>query len=464
MDIFLTNSLTRKKEKFEPIKRQKVNFFVCGPTVYDYSHLGHAKTYIQFDVIVRFLRYSGFDVFYLQNITDLDDKILKRAKELKIDWKKLSEKFERLYIGDMKKLNNTSVSKYARATDYIPEIIKQVSTLIEKGYAYTIDDGVYFEIAKFPNYGKLSGRTEIKESDALSRIDENSQKRGWNDFCLWKYSKPDEPSWKAEMGDGRPGWHIEDTAISEAFFGPKYDVHGGAVDLIIPHHEAEIAQMEAISGKVPLVKYWLHTAFLMVDGKKMSKSLGNFYTIDDVIKKGFNPMALRYLFLGVHYRDTLNFTWESLRAAQNGLNNLQTQITNLKSQVSSDKRFSLSPEKLNKVDDFRERFGSALANDINTPQALAVAWEVIKSNIPSQDKLDLLLDFDEVLGLDLEKVSKVVKVSQVSEEVKKLIEEREKFRKEGEFEKADEIRKQIKIKGFILEDSSKGTKVRPKSK
>ncbi|MDP1710245.1 MAG: class I tRNA ligase family protein, partial [bacterium] len=260
-DIYLTNTLSRKKEKFEPINDKKVNLFVCGPTVYDYSHLGHAKTYTQFDFLVRYLRYIGFEVFYLQNITDIDDRIIIRAKELNVPWNDLTKKYEKLHIEDMEKLNNTSVSKYARATDYIEQIVKQAKTLIEKGYAYTIDDGIYFEISKFPEYGKLSGRTELKEADSVSRIDENSQKRGWNDFCLWKFSKPGEPSWKTEIGDGRPGWHIEDTAITETFFGPQYDIHGGAIDLIIPHHEAEIAQMEAVSGKMPLVRYWLHTAF-----------------------------------------------------------------------------------------------------------------------------------------------------------------------------------------------------------
>lgn len=453
-DIYLTNSLTRKKEKFEPINDKKVNFFVCGPTVYDYSHLGHAKTYIQFDTIVRYLRYVGFDVFYLQNITDIDDKILTRAKELNVPWKELSRKYEDLYIDDMEKLNNTSISKYARATDYIEQIVKQVKILEEKGYAYTIDDGIYFEISKFPEYGKLSGRTELKEADARSRIDENSQKRGWNDFCLWKFSKPGESFWQTDIGGGRPGWHIEDTAITETFFGPQYDIHGGAVDLIIPHHEAEIAQMEVVSGKKPLVKYWLHTAFLMVEGRKMSKSLGNFYTIDDVVKKGFDPLALRYLFLGAHYRDTINFTWDSLTAAQNGLTNLRNQIISLKSQ---DDRTVLSEEKQKKVDDYRIRFMGALNDDFNTPQALAVLWEMLKSNIPSSDKYDLAMTFDEVLGLE---VAQAVKVAQVSPAIKKLVDKREKLRKVGEWEEADKVRKEIEDKGYEVEDTESGPKIK----
>jgi len=447
-DIFLTNSLTRKKEKFVPITDKKVNLFVCGPTVYDHSHLCHAKTYTQFDFLVRFLRSLGFDVFYLQNITDIDDKIIVRAKESNITCKDLTQKFEKLYIEDMQKLNNTSVTKYARATDYIDQIVKQVKTLMEKGFAYKIDDGIYFEISKFPEYGKLSGRTELAQGDSVSRIDENTQKRGWNDFCLWKFSKPDEPSWKTEIGEGRPGWHIEDTAITEKFFGPQYDIHGGAVDLIIPHHEAEIAQMEAASGKSPLVRFWLHTAFLMVDGRKMSKSLGNFYTIDDVVKKGFDPLALRYLFLGVGYREILNFTWDSLQAAQNGLENLKSQVVNLKSQ---DDRTVLSQEKEEKVETFRNDFFGALSDDLNTPKALAVLWDMLKSNIPSGDKYDLAMSFDEVLGLNL-KVLQVKQVLQVSQEAKDLIEKREQLRKEGKYEEADKIRDEIQKLGFEVSD------------
>lgn len=371
-----------------------------------------------------------------------------RAKELDVPWNELSRKFEDLYLEDMKKLNNTSVSKYARATDYIEQIVKQVKTLMKKGYAYTIDDGIYFEIAKFPDYGKLSGRTELKEEDAKSRIDENSQKRGWNDFCLWKFSKPDEPSWETEIGSGRPGWHIEDTAITETFFGPQYDIHGGAVDLIIPHHEAEIAQMESASGKKPLVKYWLHTAFLMVDGRKMSKSLGNFYTIDDVIKKGFDPLALRYLFLGANYRETLNFTWKSLGAAQNGLERLREQVAGFKSKTG---RTVLSEEKQKKVDEFRAEFMEALNDDLNTSQALAVLWEMLKSNIPSGDKYDLALSFDEVLGLELSKAPQKI---EIPEKIKELMEKREQLRREKNFEEADKLRIKIEEAGFQIKDTS----------
>ena len=250
------NTLSRKKENFSPTKEDRVNLFVCGPTVYDFPHIGNGKTYIQFDVLAKSLRYSGYNVFYLQNITDIDDKILNRAKELGIPWKELAEKYEKIYQDNMRDLGIDSVSKYARATDFIPEIIKQIETLLRKGYAYQIPDGIYFETAKFKNYGKLSGRTELRADDAVSRIDEAPGKHGWNDFCLWKTEKSDEPSWPSPFGSGRPGWHIEDTAITEANFGPQYDIHGGAVDLVFPHHECEIAQMESTSGLAPLVRYF----------------------------------------------------------------------------------------------------------------------------------------------------------------------------------------------------------------
>lgn len=447
MDVYLTNSLTRKKEKFEPVNGKKVNLFVCGPTVYDYSHLGHAKTYTQFDLLVRFLRYLGFEVFYLQNITDIDDKIIARAGEQKIDWKELSVKFERLYMEDMEKLNNVSVTKFARATDYIEQIVKQVKVLLDKGFAYKIDDGIYYEISKFPDYGKLSGRTELSKTDAVSRIDENSQKRGWNDFCLWKFSKPGEPIWQTEIGAGRPGWHIEDTAITETFFGPQYDIHGGAVDLIIPHHEAEIAQMEAASGKKPLVKYWVHTAFLMVDGRKMSKSLGNFYTINDVVKRGFDPLSLRYLVLSAQYRETLNFKWDALAGAQNALNKLKLQVSSLKSQND---RTVLSEEKNEKIEEYRKQFVDALGDDLNSPKAIAILWEMLKSNIPSGDKYDLALSFDEVLGL---KLSEGLKEVEIPDEIRRLMEEREELRKRKKFEESDKIRKQIEEAGFKVKDT-----------
>ena len=321
MALKIYNTLTRKKEIFKPIKNKKVHMFVCGPTVYDYMHIGHAKTYIQFDVIAKYLKFRGYNVFYLQNITDLDDKIIDRAKKEKTDPLELAHQLERYYHQDEEKLGINSVSRYARSTDYIRQIVNQVETLISKGYAYPTSDGYYFEIKKFKDYGKLSRRTVLGAEDAISRIDDGIEKRNRGDFCLWKISKKGEPFWNTKLGKGRPGWHIEDTAITETHFGPQYDIHGGARDLIFPHHEAEISQMESISGKKPMVRYWLHTGFLTVNGQKMSKSLKNFITIRDFLKK-YDYKVLRFFYISTHYRNPIDFTEKSIEKAKHSLERL----------------------------------------------------------------------------------------------------------------------------------------------
>mgnify|MGYP003393632096 CR=1 FL=1 len=392
MALKLHNTLSGNLEEFKPLEEGKVKMFVCGPTVYDYAHIGNAKTYTQFDVVARSLRYLGFDVDYLQNITDIDDKIIKRSAERSVAPEDIAKEFEDKYLEDMKALNNTSVAKYARAHDYVEAIISQVKRLVEKGFAYKISDGYYFDTKAFRDYGKLSGRDTLKPDDAVSRIDENPEKKNSGDFCLWKLKKEGEPSWSSELGEGRPGWHIEDTAITETEFGPQYDIHGGAVDLIFPHHEAEIAQMEAVSGLKPFVRYWLHTGFLNVDSEKMSKSKNNFYTIRDVFEKGFSPLALRYLFLLSHYRTPVNFTWEALEAAQNAYEKLKKTVSTW--HVDTGK---------GEVDEaYKAKFREKLENDLNTPQALAIVWTLVKDKeVAPENKLATLLDFDKVLGLGL---------------------------------------------------------------
>ena len=273
--IRIFNTLSGKIEPLPHLSRNKpLRIFVCGPTVYDSSHIGHARTYLVFDAFVRFLRANGIKVFYLQNITDIDDKIIARARESRTTPKLVASRFTREHLDDMKHLGITSVNRYARATDFMKEIVKQVERLIAKKFAYLIPgEGYYFEVKKFKDYGKLARRTDMRPEDGVSRIDESIKKRDPRDFCLWKLQKEkDEPAWNTPLGKGRPGWHIEDTAISEKFFGARYDVHGGAIDLIFPHHEAEIAQQESVSGKKPFVKLWMHTGFLIVNGEKMSKS------------------------------------------------------------------------------------------------------------------------------------------------------------------------------------------------
>ena len=299
MVLKIYNTLSGKKERLIKPKGRPLRLFVCGPTVYDYSHLGHARTYLAFDIIVRYLNFQGFKVFYVQNITNIDDKIINRAKRLKKQPLALANFFEKKFYEDMKNLKITSVDKYARASDFIPQIIKQIQTLIKKGHAYKIEgDGYYFDLKTFPDYGKLSKRTVLEAEDAVSRIDEGVAKRNKGDFALWKLTN-EKSSWPTPLGQGRPGWHIEDTAISESFFGPQYDLHGGANELKFPHHEAEIAQQESASGKKPFVKIWIHTGVLFINGKKMSKSLKNFISIHDFLKNK-DANLLRWIVLNHH--------------------------------------------------------------------------------------------------------------------------------------------------------------------
>lgn len=461
MTIRLHNTLTKKVEKLEPREEGKIHLFVCGPTVYDFSHIGHAKTYVQLDTLARVLRYSGLDVFYLQNITDIDDKIIERAKQSGVDWQDLRTQFEDEYIQDMQSLGNTSVSQYARATDYIADILTQVTTLIDKGNAYEIEnDGIYFEISTFPEYGKLSGRQDVKKDDALSRIDESDNKRGWNDFCLWKFSKPGEPVWDAPFGAGRPGWHIEDTAITEHIFGPQYDIHGGAVDLIFPHHEAEITQMEAASGKVPFVGIWVHTGFLTIDGDKMSKSVGNFHTIRDVIGRGYDPLAIRLFMLQSHYRSAINFTFENLDAASNRLINWRN-VAALRHQTHDtlrDDDEKSSDERSVSLYATSQAVVEALYQDLDTPRALAIideAFSLIASkqlnDIHQHAFTELLHTVDETLGLNL-----MGTTPDVSDDIKRLIIERQQARTKNDWKSSDALRNEIEKSGVTIRDTTHG--------
>jgi cysteinyl-tRNA synthetase len=461
------NTLTRKREIFKPQKKGKVDIFVCGPTVYDFSHIGHARTYIVFDVIAKYLRQKGCKVYYLQNITDIDDKIIKRAKETKTTPKKLALKFEKEYFKDMKALNINSVTKYARATDHIKEIISQVKRLLEKGYAYEIGDGIYFDISRFKDYGKLSKRTVLQAEDAVSRIDEAKGKRNKGDFCLWKFSKPEEPKWKSPWGLGRPGWHIEDTAITEKYFGPQYDIHGGARDLIFPHHEAEICQMEAISGKAPMVKYWLHTGFLTVKGVKMAKSLGNFITIRDFLKQ-HSPRILRLFVIKTHYRSPIDYSEKEIQTVKRQLERIDEFVDKIEKLA---KKTQKPPKALakNLVLKTKKDFEKAMEDDFNTPKALACVFKLVsKGNLLiSQNKL-AQKDAKEILKF-LEEIDKVFnfifwqkpKKKKIPKKVLELVKAREKYRKEKKWKEADKIRQKIKQMGYWIEDTKEGPKIKP---
>jgi len=447
MSLSLQNTLSKQIEPLDISNDKTVNMFVCGPTVYDATHIGHAKTYIQMDVLARLIRHLGYDLFYLQNITDIDDKIIAKSQETGQTWQEISEKYFDEYLQDMALLNNISVDKYARATNYVDDIIRQIQVLIDKDHAYTTEDGIYFEIATFKDYGKLSGRTDIAENDAQSRIDQSENKRGWNDFCLWKFAKEGEPNWEATFGTGRPGWHIEDTAITEHFFGPQYDIHGGAIDLIFPHHEAELTQMESISDKTPFVKTWVHTGFLTADGKKMSKSLGNYHTISELVDKGFTPMAVRMFVLQSHYRSSVDFSEDSLQSASNRLlawRNAAALRHQLKAEGGPDEHNQLV-----------EEFLTSLQDDLNTPRALSVVDKVFQINdsISIDKRFEAFLHIlDNVLGLDL-----LESTPDISPEQKDLIEKRETARGSQDWDTSDEIRDQLDAQGIELQDKHQKT-------
>lgn len=472
--IKLYNSLSRKKEELKPLKDKVVNLFVCGPTVYDFSHIGHAKTYIVFDMIAKYLRQKEYKVFYLQNITDVDDKIIQQAKERKESPKELAVLFEKEYLYDMRSLGVSGVSKYARATNYIKEIISQITRLLAKEYAYETMDGIYYNILKFKNYGKLSRRTTTQAEDAVSRIDESVKKRNRGDFALWKLTPAtssgqattDEPSWPSLWGKGRPGWHIEDTAITERFFGAQYDIHGGARDLIFPHHEAEIAQMEAISGKTPMVKYWLHTGFLTVRGEKMAKSLGNFITIREFLN-GYPARLLRLFVLKSHYRSPIDYSENAVAQTEQELKRLDEFTDKLKQQKTRKKSVEANLMEI-QLAKTKSAFESAMEDDFNTPRAMAAIFALVNRGNTSLAKnemgaetakkiYDFLAEADTYLQFILWGKGETGKISQ---EILRLAEEREKYRKQKSWQKADEIRKKIQKMGYRLEDTGKGPKIK----
>ena len=446
--IKLYNTLKRKKETFKPLSDKKVNMFVCGVTTYDHAHIGHAKTIIQFEFIVNYLRYRGYNVSYLQNITDIDDKIIHRAKELKKTPKELAKKYEKSFMEDIKALKVKSVSKYARATDHIKEIVSQIQRLKQKGVAYEIkDDGIYFNLKKFKDYGKLSGRTTLEAEDAVTRIDESIHKKNKGDFALWKFSKKDEPSWQTDLGKGRPGWHIEDTAITEKYLGQQYDIHGGARDLIFPHHEAEIAQMESI-GKKPLVKYWLHTGFLNVKGQKMSKSLGNFITVKDLLNK-YSAEEIRYFFMTAHYRSPINFSYELMDQHKKTLQSINDFVLRCKG-----KEDKVSENFIEKI---KKQFIKAMDNDFDTVKALAILHDFMHQvNIKGGGKkvynfMQEINKIFDILALKQEKTPKLIQ---------ELVDDREKARRDKNFSKADKIRNILKQKGYLVEDTQEGPRIK----
>ncbi|WP_431062818.1 cysteine--tRNA ligase [Methanobacterium sp.] len=453
------NTMTHKKEEFKSINKNRIKMFVCGPTVYDKSHIGHGRTYIAFDVIARYLKYKGYSVFYLQNITDIDDKIIKRANEIGVEPLKLAKEFEELYFHDMELLNVNNVNFYARAIEHLDEIINQIQTLIDKKFAYETSTGVYFDESRFEDFGKLSNRN-IEDLN-VHRVNPDKTKRNHGDFALWK-KRDDGPSWDSPWGPGRPGWHIEDTAITETYFGGQFDIHGGGLDLIFPHHEAEIAQMESATGKKPMVKYWLHTGFLNVSGEKMSKSLGNFITIKELLEE-YDPQVFRFFVLSTHYRSPIDFSDESLQQSQNSLKRIHKLMETIDGILKADiAENHEADEKYFKIlENTKEEFLDAMDNDFNTPIALSVLFNFIRDinkginegKIPKnmfKEIKELFNEFGDILGLNFSVESRN---NDLTEELLNiLIDVRKKLRENKNYELADEIRSMLRDAGIHLED------------
>lgn len=465
MDIYLYNSLTKQKELFTPINPPEVKLYTCGMTVYDYSHIGHGRKYVMDDVLKRMLTYFGFKVNHVQNVTDVghltsdsdsgEDKLEKGAKKQgKTVWE-VAEFFTNHFYTSMDKLNIIRPDVVCKATENIDKQIELIQKLFENGHAYDTPEAVYFDVKSFPDYGKLFSQSlSEKQVGVRDEVKVDPNKRNPQDFVLWfkrvgEY-KDHIMHWDSPWGDGFPGWHIECSAMSIKYLGDQIDIHTGGEDHLSIHHPNEIAQSEGATGKKPFSKFWIHHSFLMVDGTKMSKSLGNFYTIEDVTAKGYDPLALRYLYLGTHYKKPMNFTWDSLTSASSALTKLRGLIIGFKSEKE---RTTLSEEKQIKIDNFKMEFRNAISDDLNTPVALSVVWEVTKSNIPSSDKYDLILGFDEVLGLDLAKTPDL-KTEIIPDNIKKLIDKRNELRSEKKFDEADKIRDEIIKLGFKVQDTT----------
>jgi len=453
----------RKKQLFKPLKDKEVRMYSCGPTVYDYAHLGHFRAYVFVDVLKRVLEYNGFKVKHVMNITDVghltsdadtgEDKMEKGAKrEGKTVWE-IAEFYTKDFFDAMDKLNVKKANVICKATDNIKEMIEFIKKIEKNGYAYRTSDGIYFDTSKLKDYGKLAG-LDINGLKEGARVEPNPEKRNPTDFALWKFSPKDskrQMEWPSPWGIGFPGWHIECSAMSIKYLGDQIDIHTGGVDHIPIHHTNEIAQSQGALKK-ETVRFWLHNEFVLINNQKMSKSLNNFYTMRDIINKGFDPLALRYLLLTSHYRSKLNFTWESLQSAQNSLNTLRENIILLQKpdKKKSDKR---------KINEYKKKFLEFINDDLNTPYAISLLWKLIRDEdeISNKDKYKLIMDFDRVFGLNLKDI-KEVKIK-VPKEIQKLIKEREDARKRKDWKRADEIREEIRAKGYVIEDSKDGVKI-----
>ena len=475
MSLQIYNSLTRKKEEFKPTHDGVVNMYVCGPTVYGLSHFGHAKSYVSFDIVVRYLRYLGYKVTYIQNITDVghltddwdegEDKIAKQAKKDKLHPMQVVEIYTREYFADMDALNILRPDISPRATGHIPEQIEMVQDLLKKGFAYEVNGSVYFDVMKDKEYGKLSGRV-LEEAESGTRVEVKSEKRNPADFALWKKAEPNHiMQWNSPWGKGFPGWHLECSAMSMKYLGATFDIHGGGMDNQFPHHECEIAQSECSTGK-PFVKYWMHNNLVTVNGQKMGKSLGNFVTLKDAFQK-FDPMVIRFFILQSHYRSTLDYSEQAVEGAAKGLEKLQGTLTRLRSELSRQR--TGKKQFITSFEEYKKRFFDAMNDDFNAPQAIGVLFELVRElndllNDASNASHNFLKTVDEflvsvtenILGLSSAQ-TQLAGASAEPELMELLISLRNDARKNKNFAISDKIRDDLKAAGIVLEDGKEGT-------
>ncbi len=466
MTIRVFNTITRRKEEFVSVRENKVGIYTCGPTVYDYFHIGNARIFIVFDVIRRYLEFRGYDVTFVQNFTDIDDKMINRANELGITVPELAERFIEAYFEDVKPLGVREADVHPKATEHIPEMIEMIEKLIAAGLAYNLDGDVYFATTAYSAYGELSGQN-LDDLLSGARVDVDERKHHPLDFALWKKQKIGEPAWDSPWGAGRPGWHIECSVMSMKYLGDTLDIHGGGPDLIFPHHENEKAQSEGATGK-PFTKYWMHAGYLNINQEKMSKSLGNFMTVRD-IRKAFNPEAVRFFMLSAHYRNPINFSAELLKQAENGLERLNNVVYNLRDTLGKLATQEDSSDAVGTamIDAYRERWIAAMDDDFNTSDALAVLFELareantyLKKEAPSRQvvakMLSLFEECGEILGFF------AAQDQSLDAQVEELIAQREAARREKNYGTADAIRDKLQDMGIVLEDTPQGLRWRRK--
>ena len=462
----LYNTLTKKKEEFVPLEPGKVKMYVCGPTVYNFIHIGNARPMIVFDAARRYMEHKGYEVKYVSNITDLDDKIIAKANEEGVSSKEVSERYIKECQKDMAGMNVKPATTHPKATEEIGGMVEMISTLMEKGYAYNVNGTVYFRTRKFSEYGKLSHKNldDLRSGGRSLLVTGEDQKEDPLDFVLWKPKKEGEPSWPSPWSDGRPGWHIECSVMSKKYLGEEIDIHAGGEDLIFPHHENEIAQSECCNG-VPFARYWLHNAFLNIDNRKMSKSLGNFFTVREIGEK-YDLQVLRLFMLSAHYRSPLNFSAELMEASRNSLERIQNAVGNLNHLLANASAEELTEEEkelVSQLSSYEEKFDAAMDDDLNTADALAAIFELVRfANTHAGEESskaflsalkEKIVSLSDVLGLIAEK-----KEEMLDADIEALIEERQAARKARNFARADEIRNELLSKGLVLEDTREGVK------